>query len=194
MTGLAGAKQNGARTNRRADSRVSTRHVYSPHASRARASVSPKGCDMHHTPVQHRYMRPSPSAATLVVAACLVATTLSFGHAHSTATYGNPVLPGDYPDPSVIRVGDTFWATATTSQWAPLFPLMKSADLVNWTRAGAVFQDPPRGRPAATGHRKSRRIVADFSSTTPRAGRTDRCASPWPPRGSRRGRIRITAR
>ena len=88
-------------------------------------------------------MRPSPSAATLVVAACLVATTLSFGQAQSTATYGNPVLPGDYPDPSVIRVGDTFWATATTSQWAPLFPLMKSADLVNWTRAGAVFQDPP---------------------------------------------------
>ena len=98
---------------------------------------------MRHTPVQHRCMRPSHRVATLVVASCLAALTLSSGHAHSTATYSNPVLPGDYPDPSVIRVGQTFWATATTSQWAPLFPLLKSTDLVNWTRAGAVFQDPP---------------------------------------------------
>ena len=82
-------------------------------------------------------------SATLAVTSCLAALTLSFGHAQSTATYSNPVLPGDYPDPSVIRVGETFWATATTSQWAPLFPLLKSTDLVNWTRAGAVFQDPP---------------------------------------------------
>ena len=25
----------------------------------------------------------------------------------------NPVLAGDYPDPSVTKVGDTYWATAT---------------------------------------------------------------------------------
>jgi xylan 1,4-beta-xylosidase len=58
-------------------------------------------------------------------------------------TYENPVLPGDYPDPSVIRVGQDFYATATTSEWAPLFPILHSRDLVNWTNTGAVFQKRP---------------------------------------------------
>jgi xylan 1,4-beta-xylosidase len=63
--------------------------------------------------------------------------------AASQATYSNPVLPGDHPDPSVIRVDDDYWATATTSQWAPIFPLLHSRDLVNWEHVGAVFDTPP---------------------------------------------------
>src|SRR5215210_7619157 len=57
--------------------------------------------------------------------------------------YSNPVIPGDHPDPSIVRVGDEYWATATTSQWAPIFPLLRSRDLVNWRYDGAVFQEPP---------------------------------------------------
>ena len=38
--------------------------------------------------------------------------------------YANPVLRGDYPDPSVIRVGELYYATATSSEWAPHFPLL----------------------------------------------------------------------
>jgi xylan 1,4-beta-xylosidase len=57
--------------------------------------------------------------------------------------YVNPVLPGDHPDPSIIRVGEMYWATATTSQWAPIFPLLTSPDLVNWTQVGSVFAKPP---------------------------------------------------
>ena len=60
-----------------------------------------------------------------------------------TPFFSNPVLPGDFPDPSVIRVGRDYWATATTSQWAPIFPLLHSTDLVNWEVRGAVFQTPP---------------------------------------------------
>jgi beta-xylosidase len=63
--------------------------------------------------------------------------------ATSGPVYGNPVLRGDYPDPSVIRVGRDYWATATTSQWAPIFPLLHSTDLVNWRLSGSVFQSPP---------------------------------------------------
>jgi beta-xylosidase len=59
------------------------------------------------------------------------------------ATYANPVLAGDHPDPSVVRVGREYWATATTSQWAPIFPLLRSPDLVNWTLTGAVFERAP---------------------------------------------------
>ena len=56
-------------------------------------------------------------------------------------TFTNPVLAGDYADPSVIRVGDDYWATATSSEWAPLFPLMHSKNLVDWETVGHVFPD-----------------------------------------------------
>src|SRR3954447_11088579 len=59
------------------------------------------------------------------------------------ASYSNPVLAGDYPDPSIIRVGDDYWATATSSEWAPHFPLLHSRDLVNWEVVGAVFRKRP---------------------------------------------------
>jgi len=68
------------------------------------------------------------------------------GHAVLAAdqsSYTNPVLPGDYPDPSVVRVGGDYWATATTSEWAPIFPILHSRDLVHWTQSGAVFETPP---------------------------------------------------
>jgi xylan 1,4-beta-xylosidase len=59
----------------------------------------------------------------------------------ATATYTNPVLPGDYADPSVVRVGDEYWATATSSEWAPLFPLLHSKNLVDWETVGHVFPE-----------------------------------------------------
>lgn len=53
----------------------------------------------------------------------------------------NPVLPGDFADPSVVRVGDDYWATATSSEWAPLFPLLHSKNLEEWEMVGHVFPD-----------------------------------------------------
>lgn len=61
----------------------------------------------------------------------------------STGSFTNPVAAGDYPDPSVIRVGSDYWATATTSEWAPEFPILHSRDLINWRVVGAVFQKRP---------------------------------------------------
>jgi xylan 1,4-beta-xylosidase len=59
------------------------------------------------------------------------------------ATYTNPVQAGDYPDPSVIRVGKDFYATATSSEWGPEFPILHSTDLVNWNFVGVVFSKRP---------------------------------------------------
>lgn len=53
------------------------------------------------------------------------------------------VLPGTYPDPSVVKVGDTYWASATTSNWFPAFPLLYSTDLVNWKQKGYIFNKIP---------------------------------------------------
>lgn len=63
--------------------------------------------------------------------------------AQEKALYKNPVIPGDFPDPSVIRVGDDYWATTTTGTWAPHFPILHSRDLVNWRMVGYVFQQKP---------------------------------------------------
>jgi beta-xylosidase len=57
--------------------------------------------------------------------------------------YRNPVLRGDYPDPSVVRVGADYYATATSSEWAPQFPILHSTDLVNWRIVGGVFPKQP---------------------------------------------------
>jgi beta-xylosidase len=53
------------------------------------------------------------------------------------------VLAGDYPDPSVTKVGNTYWATATSSNWGPAFPLLKSDNLTSWELVGHVFPDGP---------------------------------------------------
>lgn len=58
-------------------------------------------------------------------------------------TFTNPVQAGDYPDPSVIRVGKDFYATATSSEWSPEFPILHSRDLVNWKIVGEVFPKRP---------------------------------------------------
>ena len=78
----------------------------------------------------------------------VLVTMLSFLGALSqltaqSATYRNPVIPGDHADPSLTRIGAEFWATSTSSAWAPVFPLLHSRDLVNWSLAGAVFEQAP---------------------------------------------------
>jgi len=52
-------------------------------------------------------------------------------------------VAGDFPDPTVIRVGEEYWAAVTTGSWAPHFTLLRSRDLVNWQAAGAVFARRP---------------------------------------------------
>jgi xylan 1,4-beta-xylosidase len=53
--------------------------------------------------------------------------------------YHNPVIPGDNPDPSVIRVGKEYWATATATKWPPIFPPFRSSDLAHWEGVSDVF-------------------------------------------------------
>lgn len=57
--------------------------------------------------------------------------------------HNNPVIPGDFADPSVIRVGNIYYATGTSSEWAPHFPIFKSTDLINWQQVGYVFNKKP---------------------------------------------------
>lgn len=62
---------------------------------------------------------------------------------HAQTVYHNPVIPGDNPDSSIIRVGKEYWATATATKWPPIFPLFRSNDLAHWEHVSDVFKEPP---------------------------------------------------
>jgi len=80
----------------------------------------------------------------LLVLTCLAGANSSLsGQNPSGATYQNPVIPGDIPDPSVIRVGNMYYAAGTTSDFAPHYPLYESTDLVNWKQIGSIFNERP---------------------------------------------------
>ena len=64
-------------------------------------------------------------------------------HSQQTEVYDNPVIAGDIADPSIIKIDDTYYATGTSSEWAPFYPMFKSTDLVNWDQIGHVFNKQP---------------------------------------------------
>jgi len=47
-------------------------------------------------------------------------------------TYVNPVFPGDHPDPSLLKVGDDFYASGSCFHFTPYSPILHSKDLINW--------------------------------------------------------------
>jgi xylan 1,4-beta-xylosidase len=51
-------------------------------------------------------------------------------------TFNNPIIPGSFPDPSIIRVGDDYYTVHSTFEYFPGVPVMHSRDLVNWRLIG----------------------------------------------------------
>lgn len=47
--------------------------------------------------------------------------------------YQNPIIFADYSDPDAIRVGDTYYLTASSFNFTPGLPILVSRDLVNWS-------------------------------------------------------------
>lgn len=45
----------------------------------------------------------------------------------------------DYPDPDVIRVGDTYYMVSTTMYYMPGGEILRSKDLINWEHASFVY-------------------------------------------------------
>jgi beta-xylosidase len=79
---------------------------------------------------------------TLVMVA--LALAIASPGAARAGTFANPVLPGDHPDPSVVRADGAFYASATSASWAPIFPVFRSTDLVRWRQVGAILPTAPR--------------------------------------------------
>lgn len=47
-------------------------------------------------------------------------------------TYPKVILPGDYPDPSIMRDGKDYYMTHSPFYYAPGFLIWHSQDLMNW--------------------------------------------------------------
>jgi xylan 1,4-beta-xylosidase len=52
----------------------------------------------------------------------------------SAAYYQNPVLGGDYPDPSIVRDGNDYYMTHSSFEYYPGLLIWHSTDLINWKR------------------------------------------------------------
>lgn len=72
----------------------------------------------------------------MMVALTLFTTTSiraqKFHSDNGDGTFTNPVIAADFPDPDVIRVGDTYYMVSTTMFVFPGVTVLKSKDLVNW--------------------------------------------------------------
>lgn len=51
-------------------------------------------------------------------------------------TFQNPIIPGFNPDPSICRVGDTFYLVTSSFEFFPGVPIYQSNDLVHWEQIG----------------------------------------------------------
>ncbi|MCG8528941.1 MAG: family 43 glycosylhydrolase [Opitutales bacterium] len=50
------------------------------------------------------------------------------------------VMPGNYPDPTILKHGDKFYLTHNSDDNVPGLPIWESTDLVNWKRITNVLQ------------------------------------------------------
>src|SRR4028119_1488208 len=60
--------------------------------------------------------------------------------------YANPVVRGNAPDPSVIRVGTNYFLATSSFEYLPGIVIRHSTDLVSWQIIGAAITRPAQYR------------------------------------------------
>ncbi len=71
----------------------------------------------------------------------LIATILFASLMAKAISFVNPILPYDYSDPDVIRVGDTYLMTSSSFNNVPGLQILASKDLVHWEIVDAAIRD-----------------------------------------------------
>ena len=56
--------------------------------------------------------------------------------------FRNPIMAGDYPDPSVLKDGDDYYMTHSSFDASPGLVTWHSRDLVNWSPIGPALEKP----------------------------------------------------
>lgn len=72
---------------------------------------------------------------------CMVMCLHVFGQ-KGPENFQNPILSGFFPDPSICRVGDTYYLVNSSFEWFPGLPVHESKDLVNWKLIGYGLSRP----------------------------------------------------
>jgi beta-xylosidase len=85
--------------------------------------------------------QPATEAATVTASSPTLAA-LEATATLAPGTFRNPVLDADFPDPDVLRVGDTYYAYATNTAGANI-QVATSPDLVAWTVQGDALPALP---------------------------------------------------
>lgn len=62
-------------------------------------------------------------------------------NSQNSGFFQNPILGGDYPDPSVLRVGNDYYMTHSSFEYYPGLLVWHSTDLVHWKRIGFALHD-----------------------------------------------------
>ena len=65
-----------------------------------------------------------------------VVFTVFFLSSFGQEKFSNPIIRGGYPDPSICKVGDTFYLVNSSFEYFPALPIHKSKDLINWELIG----------------------------------------------------------
>lgn len=103
------------------------------------------GCEtkrhMYHSIVENGFK----FRLIFLIAFCVCATFGSQSQTNDDArrvnTYVNPVLPGDHPDPTLLKVGNDFYHCGSSFHFLPYMPIYHSTDLVHWEIISRVL--PP---------------------------------------------------
>lgn len=56
-----------------------------------------------------------------------------------TIRYANPILPGFYPDPSIVKAEEFFYLICSSFEYFPGVPIFRSRDLIHWEQIGNVL-------------------------------------------------------
>ncbi|MEK4057113.1 family 43 glycosylhydrolase [Paenibacillus sp. FSL F4-0087] len=57
----------------------------------------------------------------------------------NTMCYANPILPGFYPDPSIVKAEEYFYLICSSFEYFPGVPIFRSPDLIHWEQIGNVL-------------------------------------------------------
>ncbi len=82
----------------------------------------------------------SKKVLVVLMVLCMLFSQMVLVHAwqsdNGDGTFNNPPLFADYPDPSMIRVGNYFYLATSTFAGVPGLVICRSEDMVNWEIAG----------------------------------------------------------
>ena len=81
-----------------------------------------------------------PRVTVLLTLGLLLAACAGPARKAPYGTYTNPILGGDYPDPSIVRDGEDYYMTHSSFDYNPGLVVWHSTDLVNWEPVSYALQ------------------------------------------------------